>query len=55
MQQFELPQTQAGDAPVSGMFDFAILAIGGADEADRIAAGALNLEMEGKRFSFNGH
>jgi hypothetical protein len=37
------------------MFDFAILAIGGADEAYRIATVALNLEMKGKRFSFNGH
>jgi hypothetical protein len=55
LQQFELLQSQAGDAAVSGMFDFAMLAIGGADEADRITAVALNLKMKGKRFAFNGH
>ena len=32
-----------------------MLAIGGADEADRITAVALNLKMKGKRFAFNGH
>ena len=37
------------------MFDFAILAIGGADEADRITAVALNLEMKGERFAFDGY
>src|SRR5208337_846625 len=37
------------------MFDFAVLAIGRADEADRITAVALNFKMKGKRFAFNGH
>src|SRR5260370_38956209 len=37
------------------MFDFAVLAIGRADEADRITAVPLNFEMKGQRFAFNGH
>src|SRR5271169_1469342 len=37
------------------MFDFAVLAIGRADEADRITAVALNFKMKGKRCAFNGH
>jgi hypothetical protein len=40
---------------VSGVFDFAVLAIGRADEADRITAVALNFEMKGKRFAFDGY
>src|ERR1700676_2666499 len=40
---------------MGGVFDFAVLAIGRADEADRITAVALNFEMKGKRFAFNGH
>ena len=37
------------------MFDFAVLAIGRADQADRITAVALNFEMKRKRFTINGH
>src|SRR5271166_3646303 len=37
------------------MFDFAVLAIGRADQADRITAVALNFEMKGERFASNGH
>src|SRR5271166_5462133 len=37
------------------MFDFAVLAIGRADQADRITAVALNFEMKWQRFAFNGH
>jgi hypothetical protein len=37
------------------MLDFAIFAKGRADETDRITAVALNFEMKGKRFAFNGH
>jgi len=37
------------------MFDFAVLAIGRADQADRITAVALNFEMKGKRFAFDGY
>src|SRR5260370_38525708 len=37
------------------MFDFAVLAIGRADEAGRITAVPLNFEMKGQRFAFNGH
>src|SRR5258708_39447691 len=37
------------------MFDFAVLAIGRADEADWITAVPLNFEMKGQRFAFNGH
>jgi hypothetical protein len=37
------------------MFDFAVLAKRRADDADRITAVALNFEMKGKRFAFNGY
>ena len=37
------------------MFDFAVLAKRRADEADRITAVALNFEMKGKRFVFDGY
>jgi hypothetical protein len=40
---------------VSGVFDFAVFAIGRADQADRITAVALNFEVKGKRFAFNGY
>jgi len=40
---------------VGGMFDFALLAKRGADEADRITAVALNFEVKRERFAFNGH
>ena len=40
---------------MSGVFDFAVFAIGRTDEADRITAVALNFEMKGKRFAFNGY
>jgi hypothetical protein len=36
------------------MSDFAVLAKGRADEADRITAVTLNFVMKGKRFAFNG-
>ena len=37
------------------MLDFAIFAKGRADETDRITAVALNFEMKGKRYAFNGY
>ena len=37
------------------MFDFAVLAIGRADQADRITAVALNFEMKGERLASDGH
>jgi hypothetical protein len=37
------------------MFDFAVFAIGRADEADRITTVALDFEMKGKRLAFNGY
>jgi len=37
------------------MFDFAVLAKRRADEADRITPVALNFEMKGKRFAFDGY
>ena len=40
---------------MSGVFDFAVLAIGRADETDWITAVALNFEVKGKRFAFNGY
>jgi len=40
---------------VGGVFDFALLAKGGADKADRSPAVALNLEVKRERSAFNGH
>ena len=40
---------------MGGVLNFTLLAIGGAEEADRITAVALNFEMEGERLAFNGH
>ena len=40
---------------MSGVFDFAVFAIGRADQADRITAVALNFEVEGERFAFDGY
>jgi hypothetical protein len=37
------------------MLDFAIFAMGRADEADRITAVALNFEMKGKGVAPNGY
>jgi len=37
------------------MFDFALLAKGGADDADWITAVALNFEVKAERLAFNGH
>ena len=33
---------------MGGVFDFALRAVGGADDADRVTAVALNFEVEGK-------
>src|SRR5208283_941807 len=55
LQQSELLQSQAGDAPMGRVLDFAMLAIGRAEEADRITAVALNFEMKGKWFASDGH
>ena len=40
---------------MSGVFDFAVLAIGRADQAERITAVALNFKMKGKKFAFDGY
>jgi hypothetical protein len=37
------------------MFDFAVLAVGGADEADRIAPVVLDFEVEAGRGAFDGY
>ena len=37
------------------MLDFAIFAKGRADKTDRTTAVALNFEVKGKRFAFNGY
>jgi hypothetical protein len=37
------------------VFDFAVLAKGRADKADRITAVALNFKMKGKRFALDGY
>ena len=55
MQQFELLKGKASDAAVGGMFDFALLAKGGTDKADRSPAVALDFEVKRKSFAFNGH
>src|SRR5208283_658830 len=55
LQQSELLQSQAGDAPMARVLDFAMLAIGRAEEADRITAVALNFEMKWQRFALDGH
>ena len=39
--------------PWLGMFDFALLAIGGADEADRITSVEVNFEVKAEGFAFN--
>jgi hypothetical protein len=40
---------------VGGMLDFAIFAKGRADKTDPTTAVALNFEVKGKRFAFNGY
>ena len=55
LQQFELLKGKASDAAVGGMFDFALLAKGGTDKADRSPAVALDFEVKRKSFAFNGH
>jgi hypothetical protein len=40
---------------VGGVFDFALRAVGGADDADRITAVALNFEVEAKRGVSDGY
>ena len=37
------------------MFDFAVLAEGGADEADGVASVVLNFEVEAGRGTFDGY
>jgi hypothetical protein len=55
LQQLELREAQAGEAAVGGMFDFAVLAIRGADEADGVASVVLNFEVEARRGTFDGY
>jgi hypothetical protein len=40
---------------VAGVFDFALRAVGGADDADRITAVALNFEVEANRGLADGY
>jgi hypothetical protein len=55
LEQFEFIQSQAGNAPVVGMFDFTALAVGGADETDRITPVGLNFEVKPGRSAFDGY
>jgi hypothetical protein len=55
LEQFEFLQRQTGQAPVVGMFDFAVLAVGGADEAHRITSVGLNFEMKPGRVASDGY
>src|SRR5262249_12868206 len=47
LEHFELVQRQARNAAVGGVVDFALRAVGGADDADRITAVELKLESGG--------
>jgi hypothetical protein len=40
---------------MGGVFDFALRAVGGADDADRVTAVALNFEVEAKRRLYDGY
>jgi hypothetical protein len=51
--EFELLERQARETPVIGVFDLASLAIGGTDEAVRLGAVLLDLEVEAARLG--GH
>jgi hypothetical protein len=55
LEQLELREAQAGEPPVGGMFDFAVLPEGGADEADGVAPVVLNFEVEAGRGAFDGY
>ena len=46
LNEFELLQSQSRDATVVGVFDLVALAEGGAQEADRVGAMSLDLEMD---------
>jgi hypothetical protein len=47
LNEFELFQAQAGDPTVVGVEDLAVLAEGGAEEADGVGAVGLNFEVDG--------
>jgi hypothetical protein len=53
--EFELIQSQAGDTAVVGMLDFAVLAEGGAQDADRLGSMGLDLEMDRADGFQDGH
>jgi hypothetical protein len=55
LEQFEFLQRQPGQAPVVGMFDFAVLAVGGADEAHRMTSVGLDFEMKPGRVAYDGY
>ncbi len=46
MNQFELVETEACDAPVVGVFNLLLLAVGGAKNANGLGAMSLDFEME---------
>jgi hypothetical protein len=45
LNELELIEGQAGDAAVIGVLDFVALAVGGAQDADRVGAVRLDFEM----------
>ena len=55
LEHFELIQGQTRNAAVAGVFDFALRAVGGADDADWITAVALNFEVKAKRSGSDGY
>ena len=48
LEHFESLQGQTRNTAMGGVFDFALRAVGGTDDADRVTAVALNFEVEAK-------
>jgi hypothetical protein len=55
LEQAELFEGTAGDPTVGGVLDLAVLAEGGAEEADGAGAMALDFEVERRRIGFHGY
>ena len=55
LNEFELFQVQAGDAAMIGVHDFALLAEGGAENADGAKAMGLDFKVYGAEWLHDGH
>ena len=55
LEHFESLQGQTRNTAMGGVFDFALRAVGGADDADWVTAVALNFEVEAKRSIYDGY